>query len=160
MMRKYLSPIGELVLVAEDGVLVEVRLDGAEIDEADESGADGEVLREVCEWLDGYFGGERVEIDGLKLAPRGTEFQKEVWGILREIRYGETMSYGEIARKIALRRGAGRMSAQAIGQAVGRNPIPIIIPCHRVVGESGKLTGYSGGMEKKIWLLGHEGVLE
>lgn len=159
-MRKYLSPIGELALVVESGALVEVRLDGVEIDGVDESDADREVLREACEWLDRYFSGERMAIDGLKLAPRGTEFQKGVWEILRGIRYGETMSYGEIAQKIAMRRGAKKMSAQAVGQAVGRNPIPIMIPCHRVVGKDGKLTGYSGGMEKKIWLLEHEGMLE
>lgn len=98
-------------------------------------------------------------IGELRLAPKGTEFQKEVWEILRGIEYGETMSYGEIAQRVAEKRGMKKMSAQAVGQAIGRNPIPIIVPCHRVVGKNGALTGYSGGMEKKIWLLEHEGNL-
>lgn len=160
MIRKYWSPIGELALVAENGALVEIGLGGMEISEVDGNDEDGEVLLEVREWLDEYFSGRRMTIDGLKLAPRGTEFQKGVWGILRGIQYGEMMSYGEIAQKMAEIRGIEKMSAQAVGQAVGRNPIPIIVPCHRVVGKDGELTGYSGGMEKKIWLLGHEGVLE
>lgn len=161
-MRKYCSPIGEMTLVVENGALVEVRLDGmgaGEVDEDGEDGEDEEILKEVYEWLDGYFDGREMEIGELRLAPKGTEFQKEVWGILRGIKYGETMSYGEIARKVAEKRGMKRMSAQAVGQAVGKNPIPIIVPCHRVIGKRGDLTGYSGGMEKKIWLLEHEGIL-
>lgn len=160
MIERYVSPIGELILVAENGALVRIGLDGAEGSEVDENDEDREVLREVREWLDGYFGGRRMTIGDLKLAPEGTEFQKEVWGILREIPYGETMSYGEIAQRTAEKRGMKKMSAQAVGQAVGKNPIPIIVPCHRVAGKNGKLTGYSGGMKKKIWLLEHEGVLK
>lgn len=160
MIERYVSPIGELILVAENGALVEIGLDGVEVSKVDENDEDGKVLREVREWLDGYFGGRRMTIDNLKLAPEGTEFQKEVWEILREIPYGETMSYGEIAQGMAEKRGMKKMSAQAVGQAVGKNPIPIIVPCHRVIGKDGRLTGYSGGMEKKIWLLEHEGVLD
>lgn len=156
MIGKYLSPIGELALVVENGALIEVRLDGSDVDEEGGTSEDEEVWREVCEWLDRYFGGERMSIGGLKLAPKGTEFQKEVWGILRGIKYGETLSYGEIAWKVAEKRGMTKMSAQAVGQAVGKNPLPIIVPCHRVVGKGGKLTGYSGGMERKVWLLEHE----
>lgn len=160
MVGKYISPIGELGIVVKNGVLAEIRLAAVEDSEEIRENDDVEILQEVREWLDKYFGGERMEIGGLKLAPEGTVFQKEVWQILREIPYGEFLSYGEIAGRVAGKRGMKKMSAQAVGQAVGRNPIPIIVPCHRVVGKDGKLTGYSGGMEKKIWLLEHEGSLE
>lgn len=158
MIEKYSSPIGELVLVAEDGALVAVRLDEDVIDDGGKNDEDVEVLRETREWLDDYFQGMRREIDELRLAPKGTEFQKEVWKILREIGWGEALSYGEIAERIARQCGMEKMSAQAVGQAVGKNPIPIIVPCHRVIGKDGKLTGYTGGTEKKVWLLEHEGI--
>ncbi|MCI9156887.1 MAG: methylated-DNA--[protein]-cysteine S-methyltransferase, partial [Lawsonibacter sp.] len=109
-------------------------------------------------WLDRYFAGERPAISELPLAPIGSEFRKEVWQVLCEIPYGETTTYGEISQKIAARRGLERMSAQAVGGAVGHNPISIIVPCHRVVGSNGSLTGYAGGLQKKIKLLTHEGV--
>ena len=92
------------------------------------------------------------------LHPVGTDFQMTVWNILREIPYGKTMTYGEIARKVAERRGLSHMSAQAVGGAVGHNPISIIIPCHRVLGTDGGLRGYAGGIEIKVSLLEHEGV--
>ena len=88
----------------------------------------------------------------------GTAFRKEVWEILLEIPYGETTTYGRIAEQIAAKRGMARMSAQAVGGAVGSNPISIIVPCHRVVGTNGSLTGYAGGIEKQIRLLELEGV--
>ena len=83
----------------------------------------------------------------------GTSFQKDVWEILMEILYGKTVTYGDIAKRIAKKRGMKRMSAQAVGGAVGRNGIAIIVPCHRVIGSDGRLTGYAGGMDKKKWLL-------
>ena len=92
------------------------------------------------------------------LRPVGTAFQQEVWQLLRAIPYGKTTTYGEIAAALAARHGIPRMSAQAVGGAVGRNPIPIFIPCHRVVGSGGKLTGYSGGLEKKQFLLSNEHI--
>lgn len=110
------------------------------------------------EWLDRYFAGERPEIAELELAPIGSEFQQEVWQILRGIPYGATLAYGQIAEMIAARRGLAKMSAQAVGGAVGHNPISIIVPCHRVVGTSGSLTGYAGGIGIKVKLLEHEGV--
>ena len=157
MIRKYLSPIGELGLVVRDGFLMEIKLDERGLSEEKGKDGDDETMQKVVLWLDKYFDGKAMEIADLKLVLRGTEFQKEVWEILRGIEYGKTLSYGEIAQKIAEKRGMGKMLARAVGQAVGKNPIPIIIPCHRVVGKDGKLTGYSGGMEKKIWLLRHEG---
>ncbi|MBQ2326884.1 MAG: methylated-DNA--[Clostridia bacterium] len=99
-----------------------------------------------------YFAGEKPEISALMLAAEGSEFSRQVWEILRAIPYGETITYGQIAKTLEARTGK-RVSAQAVGGAVGRNPISIIIPCHRVVGANGSLTGYAGGTERKAALL-------
>lgn len=104
-------------------------------------------------WLDDYFRGSPPDHRAIPLAPAGTAFQRQVWNLLLEIPWGETRSYGDIAREIA-----DDMSPQAVGGAVGRNPIAIIIPCHRVIGAKGGLTGYAWGLEKKRWLLQHEGL--
>lgn len=119
-----------------------------------ESGAtpvrDVEAAAEATQQLREYFAGERRSFE-LALAPRGTEFQRRVWQALREIPHGRTRSYGEIAEAI------GQPTAsRAVGAANGRNPISIVVPCHRVIGASGALTGYGGGMERKRWLLNHE----
>ena len=111
-----------------------------------------EILSAGKHWLDQYFCGQKPDFLP-PLHPKGSTFQMTVWDILLKIPYGETISYGEIARQIAEKRGISRMSAQAVGGAVGRNPIAIIIPCHRVVGADGSLTGYAGGLDKKIKLL-------
>lgn len=116
------------------------------------------VLQKGIAWLDDYFAGRKPNISCLPLAPIGGEFKQCVWQILMEIPYGELITYGEIAKEAARRMGKSRMSAQAVGGAVGHNPISIIIPCHRVIGANGNLTGYAGGMEKKVALLKHEGV--
>lgn len=115
------------------------------------------VFAQAGEWLDRYFSGDRPPLGRPPLNPRGTAFQHEVWQILCAIPYGETRSYGDIAREMAGKMGRNSMSAQAVGGAVGRNPISILIPCHRVVGVKGSLTGYAGGIEKKRWLLDWEG---
>ena len=109
-------------------------------------------------WLDAYFAGEKPAISELPLAPNGGEFRQAVWDILCEIPYGQCTTYGAIAQKMAARMGKKTMSSQAVGGAVGHNPISIIIPCHRVVGANGSLTGYAGGIDKKIKLLQHEGA--
>ena len=109
-------------------------------------------------WLDRYFAGEAPDRAGLPLAPIGGAFRQGVWNILREIPYGEVVTYGDIAKKLAVQTNKPKMSAQAVGGAVGHNPISILIPCHRVVGANGSLTGYSGGIAKKIMLLELEGV--
>ena len=100
----------------------------------------------------------RPAISELPLAPAGSEFRQEVWKLLCEIPYGEVTTYGDIAKKIAARRGKSTMSSQAVGGAVGHNPISVIIPCHRVVGTNGSLTGYAGGLQRKIQLLTLEGA--
>ena len=117
-----------------------------------------EVFQRTKAWLDRYFRGEKPEISELSLAPIGNDFRQNVWKILCEIPYGEVITYGDIAKQIAKKRGLLHMSAQAIGGAVGHNPISIIIPCHRVVGANGNLTGYAGGINTKIKLLEHEKV--
>ena len=117
------------------------------------------ILKEASSWLDDYFSCGKPEIYRLPLLPEySTDFRKIVWDILLDIPNGELTTYGEIAREVAKRMGKEKMSAQAVGGAVGHNPISIIIPCHRVVGRNGNLTGYGGGMDVKIKLLTHEGV--
>ena len=117
-----------------------------------------EIFIKTKKWLDRYFKLEKPSISELELAPIGSEFRTSVWKILCDIPYGKTITYGEIAKMMAKKLNKNSMSAQAIGNAVGHNPISIIIPCHRVVGKDGNLTGYAGGIDKKIKLLELEGV--
>ena len=117
-----------------------------------------EVLVKTKKWLDKYFNGENPDIKELELNPIGSEFRKSVWEILKKIPYGEVTTYSDIAKEIAKQKGIEKMSAQAVGGAVGHNPISIIIPCHRVVGTNGSLTGYAGGIKKKLYLLELEKV--
>ena len=117
------------------------------------------IFDETIRWLDIYFSGKDPGFTP-KLAPEGTAFRKAVWDILLTIPYGKTMSYGQIAKQIAEEKGIARMSAQAVGGAVGHNPIAIIIPCHRVIGSDGSLTGYGGGLDLKISLLELEGAIQ
>lgn len=115
------------------------------------------VFDEAMRWLDIYFGGRRPDFTP-PLNLEGTAFRKEVWQLLLQIPYGQTTTYGELAAQLAAHRGLKRMSAQAVGGAVGHNPISIIVPCHRVVGTGGNLTGYAGGLAKKLALLKLEGI--
>lgn len=148
----YSSPLGELLLTCSDHGLTGIYWNR----EAPAREDDHPVLHRTKEWLDAYFRSENPVID-LPLALGGTPFQQQVWKLLLEIPYGTTQTYGAISREMASLTGKESMSAQAVGQAVGRNPIGILIPCHRVVGTKGQLTGYAGGLDKKIWLLRHEG---
>ena len=148
----YDSLVGKLLLECTDAGLTGIYMD-REIPEQPETHP---ILQQTAAWLDGYFRGENLPA-GIPLDPKGTEFQKQVWKILLTIPYGETRTYGDIAGEMALLRGKEKMSAQAVGQAVGRNPINILVPCHRVVGTRGALTGYGGGLPRKIRLLQHEG---
>ena len=107
------------------------------------------ILQETKSWLERYFKGEKPDIKELSLKPQGSLFRQEVWKLLCEIPYGEVTTYGKIAKVVAQKLHKEKMSGQAVGNAVGHNPISIIIPCHRVVGTSGSLTGYAGGIDKK-----------
>jgi methylated-DNA-[protein]-cysteine S-methyltransferase len=115
------------------------------------------IFDKVTLWLDEYFSGNNPAIN-FPLKPTGTDFRMTVWSKLQAIPYGETVTYGDIAQQIATERGQSKMSAQAVGGAVGSNPISIIIPCHRVVGANGSLTGFGGGIDRKIKLLNNEEV--
>ena len=149
----YDSPLGKLLLTCREEGLTGIWFDREPNEESDR---DHPILQQTVLWLDAYFRGEDPAIE-MPLVPEGTAFQKQVWQLLLEIPCGEIRTYGDIAREMAVRTGKENMSAQAVGQAVGRNPINILIPCHRVVGSQGKLTGYAWGMDRKIWLLRHEG---
>jgi len=150
--RQYDSPLGNLLLECSDEGLAGIYMNRENKHQSD----DHPILHRTAVWLDAYFRGEDLPPE-IPLVPAGTDFQKQVWNILLTIPYGSTKTYGDIAREMAVLRGKENMSARAVGQAVGRNPVNILIPCHRVVGAGGKLTGYSCGLEKKIWLLTHEG---
>lgn len=159
----YRSPLGLLTLAGSGDAVTGLWLEGQKyfgrtLPKTEISGEALPVLELAKDWLDRYFSGKKPAVSELPLAPAGTEFQRAVWQILCEIPYGEVTTYGGIAQKMAVRMGRERMSAQAVGGAVGHNPISIIIPCHRVVGSNGSLTGYAGGIEKKIQLLEWEGV--
>ena len=157
----YQSPLGEILLAADEIGLTGLWFDGEKyyawnLDENHEE-KEVPVFQEAKRWLDIYFSAREPDF----MPPMhmlGTAFQKEVWEILRTIPYGETTTYGGIAAKIAKKRGLTRMSAQAVGNAVGRNELSILIPCHRVVGTNGSLTGYAGGIDKKTALLKLEGA--
>lgn len=158
----YESPLGPVLLGQEGACLVGLWFLGQRFfpEAAELEYGDSPVLQRTGKWLDAYFAGQRPEASALPLAPKGTGFRQEVWKLLLEIPYGSTVSYEGLARQLALRRGIPRMSAQAVGGAVGHNPISIIIPCHRVVGKDGSLVGYAGGLERKAALLAHENAGE
>lgn len=162
-MYYYDSPMGVMKLCANKESLLGVWFDEARIAEASldieaiENFHDNKHISDAVCWLDEYFAGNVPSFTpNLKL--QGSEFRKNVSEIMLEIPYGELSTYGEIANEVAMRIGKDRMSAQAVGGAVGSNEFSIIVPCHRVVGKGGKLTGYAGGMDKKVYLLHHEGV--
>ena len=146
------SPVGPLTLVARDGVLTDVSMhEQRHVSplSVDAIGDDA-WFKDVAAQLDAYFAGELRSFD-LEMNLVGTPFQQSVWSRLREIPYGETISYGKLARRIG-----NPQASRAVGLANGRNPIAIIVPCHRVIGANGSLTGYGGGLERKTWLLDHE----
>ena len=152
----YKSPMGNILLAADDVGLTGLWFEGQKyfalyLDHEHEE-KETPFLKKAAQWLDVYFSGKEPDFN-VPLHFTGTEFQNEVWEILYSIPYGKTMTYGEIAKQLAQKRGVEHMSAQAVGGAVGHNEISIIVPCHRVVGTSGSLTGYSGGIDKKVKLL-------
>jgi methylated-DNA-[protein]-cysteine S-methyltransferase len=146
------SPLGPLTLIARDGVLTNVSMHEQRhmSPPPDEALTDEAFFNDVAEQLDAYFSGD-LSIFDLEMNLLGTPFQQGVWKALCEIPYGETISYGELASRVG-----NPNASRAVGLANGRNPIAIIVPCHRVIGANGSLTGYGGGLERKTWLLEHE----
>lgn len=142
------SPLGPLRMTESNGAVAALRFAAAGEKQGGSAPESG-LSRRVQTWLDRYFAGERPA-DELPLAPEGSAFQLSVWRAARGIPYGETISYGELARRVGCR------SARAVGAALGKNPVWILIPCHRVVGADGSLTGYAGGLDKKAALLTFE----
>ena len=155
----YVSPLGGITLASDGEALTGLWFDGQKHFPA----APGReqkplpVFEEAVKWLDHYFSGENPGFTP-KLSLRSTPFREAVWETLRSIPFGETATYGEIAARLAAERGFAKTSARAVGGAVGHNPISLIVPCHRVVGAGGDLTGYAGGVEKKRFLLSLEGI--
>ena len=152
----YKSPIGNILLAADEIGLIGLWLEGqkyfANTLPDEQIPQETEILKEAKEWLNVYFSGKEPQFTP-PLHPAGSAFRQAVWQILLQIPYGQTITYGEIARRMAEKQNISQMSAQAVGGAVGHNEVSIIIPCHRVVGTNGSLTGYAGGIDKKIELL-------
>lgn len=156
----YKSPLGNILLAADEIGLTGLWFEGQKyfamhLDE-EHTEKDLPVFDTAKKWLDIYFSGREPDF-AVPLHFTGTDFQNEVWEILYAIPYGETITYGDIAKRLAQKRGIAKISAQAVGGAVGHNKISIIVPCHRVVGADGSLTGYAGGIDKKLELLKLEG---
>ncbi|MCI8468562.1 MAG: methylated-DNA--[protein]-cysteine S-methyltransferase [Eggerthellaceae bacterium] len=157
----YTSPLGAITLAEEDGALTGLWFDGQKYDRATLAAGAGRaddlpVFEQARGWLDAYFAG--TDPGALPpTAPRGTDFQRAVWAELATIPHGTLTTYGALAQSLGEHLGR-RCSARAVGTAVGRNPVSVILPCHRVVGASGSLTGYAGGLDRKTALLELEGV--
>lgn len=159
----YSSPVGVLTLACNQKGLTGLWIEGQKYHGLGHAGEQIEcsnlpLLSDTKKWLNLYFAGERPPVSALPLAPSGSAFRQIVWQILCDIPYGTVITYGDIAKKAAKKLGRSSMSGQAVGGAVGHNPISIIIPCHRVVGANGSLTGYAGGIRTKIALLELEGA--
>ena len=147
------SPIGRLRIECNEQALLAIHFDPpGRVDTSSQTAA-AAIARQAAAQLEEYFTGRRRTFD-LPLALRGTRFQQRVWQALGEIPFGSTWSYGDLARRIG-----SPGAARAVGAANGSNPLPVVVPCHRVIGADGQLTGYGGGIERKQWLLRHEGVL-
>lgn len=160
----YNSPIGKLLLASKENKLIGLWIEGQKyylsgIEDEITKNDDEKILIETKKWLNRYFNGEKPCPNELDLAPIGSKFRKNVWDILCKIPYGKVITYNDIAKEIAKKRKINKMSAQAVGGAVGHNPISIIIPCHRVIGTNGSLTGYAGGLDKKEYLLKLENAI-
>ena len=149
--REFPAPLGRVTLECADGSLTGLWFAGQKYygsGQTDFREGSAPVLEAASDWLERYFAGAAPDPRDLPLAPEGTAFQREVWSGLLAIPYGETVTYGSLAARL------GRSSSvRAVAAAVGRNPISVVIPCHRVVGADGSLTGYAGGLERKRWLL-------
>ena len=154
----YASPTGEITLASDGESLCGLWNGNHKYIYKNMEKRDLSIFDDTKKWLDRYYAGEKPSFKELPLAPNGSEFRQTVWKVLCEIPYGEVVTYGDIAKIMAKKLNKVKMASQAVGGAVGHNPISIIIPCHRVVGSNGSLTGYGGGIKIKVKLLEHEGV--
>lgn len=159
----YQSPVGMITLASDGKSLIGAWIEGQKyhggiVSEEMVAKDNLTIFNDTKSWLERYFAGKKPAISEIPLAPIGGEFRQNIWGILSQIPYGRVVTYGDIAKQMAQKMNRTNMSCQAVGGAVGHNPISIIIPCHRVVGSNGSLTGYAGGIDKKIKLLELEGV--
>ncbi|AYW47058.1 6-O-methylguanine DNA methyltransferase [Tetragenococcus osmophilus] len=159
----YLSPLGELLILADDTALLGVWFEdqkyfGASYHLNEAIDQENRIIKQTTNWLDRYFNKENTAIDSLPLAPNVTDFRKKVLEVLKSVPYGKTITYQQVVDNLHKLYGENVGSARAVGGAVGHNPISIIIPCHRVIGSDGSLTGYAGGKERKVALLTLEGV--
>ena len=158
----YNSPLGKIIIVTDNASVCGVYFDNQKY--MPENLEDYEIndnilaIKEVKNWLDEYFEGKNPSVKNLSIKLIGSEFKLLVWSVLKTISYGKTLTYGEIAQMLAKKMNKEKMSARAVGSAVGHNPISIIIPCHRVLGKNNKITGYAGGINKKLELLKLEGI--
>lgn len=159
---RYESPIGPLLVAERDGGCIGLWIEGQKYFPTSRDGweenPNAPALMAVARWLDAYFSGKAPSTGMLPLRPEGSPFRQAVWKLLCDIPYGQVTTYGQLAQRLAAQRGIPHLSAQAVGGAVGHNPLSILIPCHRVVGADGSLTGYAGGLERKKALLTLEGV--
>ena len=158
-MCKYNSEIGNIIIVSDGENLTGLWFEGQKhfLNLFEEQEEELEIFTKTKKWLDIYFSGKKPEFS-IPVLFSGTEFRVKVWNILKEIPDGEVITYGDIAKRLAEEKGIKKMSAQAVGAAVGHNPISIIVPCHRVIGNNNNLTGYAGGLDKKKRLLEIEGI--
>lgn len=158
----YDAPVGKITLASKDDKLIGLWIEGQKHFSAalkeEFKIEENRVILNAKKWLEQYFLGEKPSIEELDIEFLGSEFSIKVWQVLSKIPYGKVTTYKHIAEEVAKDMGIVRMSCQAVGGAVGRNPISIIVPCHRVVGSNGDLTGYAGGVDKKIFLLELEGI--
>lgn len=158
----YNSNLGKIIIVADSRYVYGLYFDNQkylpENLEKLEINNNSPIIKQVKLWLEEYFNGKKPNLENLPIKLIGSEFKMLVWSVLKTIPYGKTITYGEIAKTLARKTNKEKISARAVGNAVGHNPISIIIPCHRVIGANGKITGYAGGIDKKIALLKLEGI--
>ena len=156
------SPVGKLLMTSDGQNLTSLQMNTQRYNRLQSDWImqdDLEIFNQTRQWLNDYWQGKKLSLKDLTLKPQGSDFRQKVWKILQEIPYGQYLTYGDIARRIARECGITKMSAQAVGGAVGHNPICIVIPCHRVIAADGSIGGYGDGIEMKRKLLGLEGSL-
>lgn len=155
----YKSIIGNITIVCNDNAVVGLLTENQKPKTNHTSKDNHPVLLKTKNWLDSYFAGENPSTNEISVFTTGTPFQQDVWKLLLDIPYGKTVTYGDIAKTLAKKYGKEKMSARAVGKAIGSNKILIIIPCHRVIGKNGNLTGFAGGLNNKSILLKHEHIV-